>query len=298
MTLTISATEWRNLWQESWQKALPLNPTSDHDIIAQYPAPLAQGYKRNIELRSGITLTLHNYEFFDDVKVIKQEAYQQNCLEFVFNLVSRYQLYEGRTVEDEQSYLAGMLMPEGVGIDYSGRRLAVDIHFEPSFLESVCAEKQTVSFSSQLKRLIEGDKSLAFSPCTKITPEIKQALYSILNCPYQEPIRQMYIEAKTMEIIALQLEEMFNDDHQLNNSFILERYDIDRIHEAKEILSQNLDNPPSLIELARQVGLNEYKLKMGFRQVFKTTAFSYLRDCRMEQAQELLREQHTIRSLV
>ena len=55
-----------------------------------------------------------------------------------------------------------------------------------------------------------------------------------------------------------------------------------------EILSQQAADPPSLSNLARQVGLNDRKLKEGFRQVFGTTAFSYLRDYRLQQAQQLL----------
>jgi AraC family transcriptional regulator, transcriptional activator of the genes for pyochelin and ferripyochelin receptors len=51
---------------------------------------------------------------------------------------------------------------------------------------------------------------------------------------------------------------------------------------------QNLDNPPSLLDLARQVGLNDRKLKQRFHQVFHTTPFAYLRDYRLERAQQLL----------
>ena len=38
------------------------------------------------------------------------------------------------------------------------------------------------------------------------------------------------------------------------------------------------------------MGLNDYKLKLGFRQVFQTTVFGYLQDYRMELAKELLAE--------
>ncbi|NJP11476.1 MAG: helix-turn-helix transcriptional regulator [Leptolyngbyaceae cyanobacterium RU_5_1] len=66
--------------------------------------------------------------------------------------------------------------------------------------------------------------------------------------------------------------------------------DIDRIYYARKILLQNLGHPPSLMELARAVGMNDRKLKEGFRQVFGTTVFGCLHDYRMEQARSLLRE--------
>jgi len=45
------------------------------------------------------------------------------------------------------------------------------------------------------------------------------------------------------------------------------------------------------VELARLAGLNDYKLKAGFRQVFGTTVFGYLRQQRLEQARQLLQAQ-------
>ena len=66
--------------------------------------------------------------------------------------------------------------------------------------------------------------------------------------------------------------------------------DIERIHQARKILLQQLDNPPSLLSLARQVGLNDCALKRGFRQVFGETTFGYLHNHRMETARQLLIE--------
>ena len=64
--------------------------------------------------------------------------------------------------------------------------------------------------------------------------------------------------------------------------------DVDRIQHAKDILLSDLENPPSLLKLAQQVGLNDYKLKQSFKQVFGTTVFGYLHDYRMQQAYQLL----------
>jgi AraC-like DNA-binding protein len=64
--------------------------------------------------------------------------------------------------------------------------------------------------------------------------------------------------------------------------------DVERIHYAGEVLLTRLENPPSLMELARIVGINDHKLKTGFRQVFDTTVFGYLHERRMERSRQLL----------
>jgi AraC-like DNA-binding protein len=52
----------------------------------------------------------------------------------------------------------------------------------------------------------------------------------------------------------------------------------------------NLETPPTLSELARIVGINEYKLKRGFKETFGNTVFGYLGDARLEMAKNDLLE--------
>ena len=63
----------------------------------------------------------------------------------------------------------------------------------------------------------------------------------------------------------------------------------EKLYQAKEILSQNLDTPPSLAELARQIGLNTFKLKKDFKEVFGVPVFKYLQNERMITAHDLIR---------
>ena len=112
-------------------------------------------------------------------------------------------------------------------------------------------------------------------------------LQQVLYCPYQGLTKKMYLEGKALELMTLQFTQLLAGN-QTKSHFILRTEDIDRIHHAKEILVNNLDNPPSLLELAKLVGLNDYKLKRGFRQVFGTTVFGHLYNYRMEQARQML----------
>ncbi|MEH1835867.1 MAG: helix-turn-helix transcriptional regulator [Nostoc sp.] len=50
-----------------------------------------------------------------------------------------------------------------------------------------------------------------------------------------------------------------------------------------------MSHPPSLLNLAEEIGLNDFKLKRGFREVFGTTVLGYVQSLRLEQAQQLLR---------
>jgi AraC-like DNA-binding protein len=58
---------------------------------------------------------------------------------------------------------------------------------------------------------------------------------------------------------------------------------------ARDILTSNLENPPSLSELAKQIGLNTYKLKKSFKEVFGVPVFKYHQNQRLSTAHELIR---------
>jgi AraC-like DNA-binding protein len=98
--------------------------------------------------------------------------------------------------------------------------------------------------------------------------------------------KQFYLEGKILELISVYFEQIEKNQRLFQQQ--LDRKDRDCIYQASEILLMRLSSPPSLQELATLVGINERKLKQGFREVFGTTVFGYLRDRRLEQAKELL----------
>jgi AraC family transcriptional regulator, transcriptional activator of the genes for pyochelin and ferripyochelin receptors len=142
-----------------------------------------------------------------------------------------------------------------------------------------------------LRQIIELESPTQFHQCLgKNTLAMQQTLQQILHCPYQGIMQQMYLEAKALELLTLQFSNwtQSRDIHSLSK---LRKDDIERLYAAKDILINQVNHPPSLLELARQTGLNERKLKQGFRQVFGTTVFGYLQDYRLHQAQDLLKKQ-------
>ncbi len=57
---------------------------------------------------------------------------------------------------------------------------------------------------------------------------------------------------------------------------------------ARERLLQDLSDPPTIAELARETGLNQLKLKRGFKAVFGHSIYALFQRERMDRARELL----------
>lgn len=119
-----------------------------------------------------------------------------------------------------------------------------------------------------------------------LPPELALIAHQVLNCPLQGAARRLFMESKTLEILALQLGSPTSGSP--GGSQMPNRGDRERLEEARRILDDEYSDPPSLLALARRVGLNDFKLKRGFKALFNTTVYGYVRRVRMEQAMLML----------
>ncbi len=114
---------------------------------------------------------------------------------------------------------------------------------------------------------------------------MQQVIDEIIHCPFGESLRNLFLLSKTMELLVLQA-QLYEAKSETN--FITQSNDKKRLFEAKELLNDRLSNPPTIIELAKLIGLNEYKLKRGFKEIFGITIFGYIHQRRMTLAKRLL----------
>jgi AraC-like DNA-binding protein len=67
-------------------------------------------------------------------------------------------------------------------------------------------------------------------------------------------------------------------------------YDIECFQKAKSMIDADTSRHYSIEFIAEKVGIGKTKLKIGFKEYFKTGLFTYLREQRMIKAAELLVE--------
>ncbi|WP_306352722.1 helix-turn-helix transcriptional regulator [Flavobacterium sp. '19STA2R22 D10 B1'] len=122
-----------------------------------------------------------------------------------------------------------------------------------------------------------------------ITPEMYTTIENIVNCNRKGAYKKMFFEAQIIQLLLLQLEQVCCNNCAIKCS--LKKSDINKMHQVKEIMLSNLNSPHTLLELAHQVGTNEFTLKKGFKTIFGNTVFGYLNDAKMAKAQKMLIEQ-------
>lgn len=120
-----------------------------------------------------------------------------------------------------------------------------------------------------------------------ITPAMSRLIHEIMTCERTGVFKRLYLEAKVLELLLLQIEQFTHAD-TVRDAPCLKPCDLDKLHHARYLLEQHRDTPHTLQALARAVGLNDFKLKKGFKETFGNTVFGYLHDLRMEEARRLL----------
>lgn len=286
MAIKISHSDYWQLIEQNQQ--LSKNSSIDsRDIICQYPQELGKGYYREIQLREGLELAIENSQLHDNLIVEFPE--RQHCIEFFFQISgSGSDKFTSTNAGEYCFYGSGIAPKEQCKNSNKQQILEVNVHMQPELLYSFFGENIS-DIREELNYLFGNDKEDYYYYATsKTTPQMQVVLQQILQCPYEKITKRIFLESKVLELMALLIEQTQQPKLPKTGSQNFNSEDLERLHYAKDILQHSFEKPPSLLELARQVGLNDYKLKLGFRQVFQTTVFGYLQTYRMELAKELL----------
>ena len=159
-----------------------------------------------------------------------------------------------------------------------------------------------VPVQKMLDSLIRGkglaqDPSLISYHCKHRLPSsMGMVARQLMQCELRGPAKQIYLTSKALELTALVMDQLGGKESLLHvpDSPVLPGFkEREQLDLARKILDQHFDAPPGLALLARQTGLNQTKLKKGFKQLFNTTVSAYVLGRRMETGQTLLKKGDT-----
>jgi AraC-like DNA-binding protein len=285
MTISTSEQDWADWEEESFQQAQYPDSSDQDDQLMQMPTWLAEGSRRRITLRDGLSIEVDYFTLRDRWKLTEPE--KQEALRFHCHLSGNHTDAQTEVGDlDYALYGSGVFAKQQTICSGQSLIAEITISMEPDALIAFAGRHGELP--PEFQHLIRFADQQAYARVGSLAPTMQQILQQILRCPYQGMTKRMYLESKALEIASLILEQERDVQQGRRSTITLKSDEVDRIHQARAILLQNLHQPPSLSELARQVGLNDNALKRGFRACFGKPVFGYLLDYRMEQAQQLL----------
>lgn len=159
------------------------------------------------------------------------------------------------------------------------------VHFQicREYLFSLLCPSESWSAALREKLL---RREILYSGNGLVCPSTQRTMEAVINCPLSGTIRKLFLEAKVLELIALQLEH-----YQRGNNVQaarINRRDKDVLEQLREHLLITFHHEHSLQSLSLTFGINEFKLKKQFREHFGQTIFDFIFDLRMNHARHLL----------
>ena len=124
-------------------------------------------------------------------------------------------------------------------------------------------------------QIMNGDSVLLSDQWGAIDPAIQQVIDQVIHNRYAGDLLNLFLLSKSIEILVLCAESCLLAADK-KETYLKTAADKEKIIAARDLVNQRVHCPPSLTEIATAVGLNEYKLKRGFKETFQTTVFGYL----------------------
>jgi len=122
----------------------------------------------------------------------------------------------------------------------------------------------------------------------RMSPFIKALVGSIMNCSLTSHKREFYMRSKGIEFLNYVFSEYMIKDGSGVNKSVLQPGEADKIKGLKEYLNSHMDSSPTINEMSKITGLNDCKLKAGFKEVFGTTIYGYIKAEKMSRAKVML----------
>jgi AraC-like DNA-binding protein len=166
--------------------------------------------------------------------------------------------------------------------------ISVQIQFTEDYFKRFLPTGHSL-FSEFVKKINKKEFSSISKTALPITTEMFIILNDIVHCEKEGILKQLFIETNVLKLLLLQFEQ-YGLSATAKEKPSVKLYDVEKLNIVKSLLDQDISYPHSMGELCRKSGLNDFKLKKGFKELFGVTVFGYLHELRMEKAKELLND--------
>ncbi|MEM6426043.1 MAG: AraC family transcriptional regulator [Cyanobacteria bacterium P01_D01_bin.128] len=293
MAIALTEDELYELMWHAQEQGEPIYQPMDLGPQFKVPKCIGQGNHRIFQLRGGLTIDIRSANFQQSFAVTKQHIDTfPITAKFCLSGRSRVKTSQVPGIADDYEEKAGcsylyhlpdLVETEEWRSDQPIQVVMVYAHID--YFRGLSSSNDALPYP--LQQLMQDTKRF-HQPLGRTTPAMIQVLQQILHCPYQGSTQHLYLESKALELLALQFASL-ESDSPASKPAKLKASDLERVRYVRDILVEQICDPPSFTELVRLAGLNEFSLKQGFHQLFGTTVFGYLYNYRMQQAQMLLR---------
>ncbi|NIJ35981.1 AraC-like DNA-binding protein [Sphingopyxis panaciterrae] len=173
---------------------------------------------------------------------------------------------------------------------FRGRNDGVTIVVHRNILKRLYAQG-TEELPAEVQDFIAGNLRRSVARRLPLVRGLQRCLEDMYACDLEGASRRLFLKSKAIEILCHAFQALAQDERlrQPPTSALTTR----SVIEAQRLLTENFVTPPSLEDLAQQVGMSRSNLCLSFRQIAGQTVYDFITDRRMEHALALLQQRET-----
>ncbi|WP_297703710.1 AraC family transcriptional regulator [uncultured Eudoraea sp.] len=141
-------------------------------------------------------------------------------------------------------------------------------------------------YSEYVNELINPTSDYVEGPIFFMDHNMQNAVDKIFTNTYEGATKSLFLKSQVTELLSHFFAKASTMEKDNNTS--LKDTEREKLYQAREILSKNMETPPSIAELSRLIGLNDFKLKKNFKELFGFPVYKYLQNERLIKAHEIL----------
>ena len=200
---------------------------------------------------------------------------------------------DGKLVFNNGRYTIDILESKSLVLFNPQQNLPINLEVAPNskIIVILISIKKFHSFFSEFSKYItflkDENQSKKYYSAKDLSPSEIVVLNQIFKYNLHASLEKLYTKGKVYELLSLYFN--FSESNDLDKCpFLEDEENVEKIKKAKEIIIDRMAEPPSLNELANEIGLSLKKLKDGFKQIYGETVFNFLLDYKLDYSRKLL----------
>ena len=274
-------------WQENLAKLLGVE--KKHNCVS-VPENVGIGFFYASPLLKDMSLLYVNVVFKQDILFDRMPSRDAGVMLY-FNQIEirgQYKVTSGEQVLIDQSnqrntvFLGSTQFPWQLSYTAGTHLRAVAVRFSEKLVKSFVRSEKFDQLEDYTK------ENLANAEKEQLTPELMKILNEIYQSDISTVLGQLVLQNRTLLLVEKFLQNFILHHHPNARTVKFRKDDLERLALVEDVLSQDIDNFPTIEKLSRMAMMSSTKLKKRFKEVYGMKLYEFYNHNRLQKAKAML----------
>jgi AraC-like DNA-binding protein len=274
-------------WQENLAKLLGVE--KKHNCIT-FPEHAGEGFFYASPLLRDMSLLYANVVFKQDFLFDRLPSedggvmlyFNQVEIQGEYKVTSGDQVLVDRNQKRNTTFLGSTQFPWQLKYTAGTHLRAIAVRFGEKLVKSFVRAEKFDQFEDYTK------ENLANAEKEQLTPELMKILNEIYQSDISTILGQLVLHNRTLLLVEKFLQNFILHHNPNTRNSRMSKDDLERLALVEDVLSQEIDNFPTIEKLSRMAMMSSTKLKKRFKEVYGMKLYEFYNHNRLQKAKSML----------